>query len=302
MLTKDLSLSPIALFVYNRPEHTRRTVAALLQNEEAAESDLYIFSDGARDANVDQGVKEVRDYLATIVGFKKIEIIKRAENWGLSRSITTGVTDLANRFGSVIVLEDDLVTSPYFLRYMNDALSLYQYDDRVASIHGYIYPVKKALPETFFLRGADCWGWATWKRAWDLFEPDGAKLLAELERKNLTREFDFDDSYHFTKTLERHVARERDSWAIRWYASAFLANKLTLYPGVSLIDNIGQDASGTHGNTTDAYRTKLSEREIEVRRIPLEEDGAARRMLAQYFRSLKPSIMSRIVAKIRRLA
>ena len=130
------------------------------------------------------------------------------------------------RCDKVIVLEDDLVTSPHFLQYMNDGLGIYERDDRVISIHGYSYPVHGKLPETFFLRGADCLGWATWKRGWDLFEDDGQRLLNELERRNLTRSFDFDGSYPYTQMLRDQIAGSNSSWAVRWYASAFLRDKL----------------------------------------------------------------------------
>ena len=151
--------APITLFVYNRIDHTRQCVEALRKNLLANESALIIFSDAAKDVGSQNSVEEVRSYLKTIRGFTKIEIIERTNNFGLAKSIISGVTYVVNKYGRVIVLEDDLVTSPYFLIYMNKALDIYKNDDMVASIHGYIYPVKKALPETFFLRGADCWGW-----------------------------------------------------------------------------------------------------------------------------------------------
>src|SRR3989344_4735411 len=212
---REGALAPIALFVYNRPEHTRRTVEALLKNEGASESALFVFSDAAKNPVAAEGVQEVRAYLKTITGFKSIEILERRENYGLARSIVEGVTDLTNRFGQVIVLEDDLVTSPYFLRYMNEALALYADEERVVSIHGYVYPVTGTLPETFFLRGTDCWGWATWKRGWDLYEADGAKLLAELKSNNFLESFDFGGAYRFSDMLRRQVRGANDSWAIR---------------------------------------------------------------------------------------
>jgi len=293
--------APIALFVYNRPEHTRKTIEALKKNVLANQSQLFIFSDAPRDEASNKNVEEVRAYIKTVTGFKNIEIVERTENWGLSKSIIYGVTDIVNRFGKVIVMEDDLVSSPYFLKYMNTTLDMYENEDRVASIHGYVYPVKNKLPETFFLRGADCWGWATWARAWKVFEPNGAKLLAELESKKLIEEFDLDGAYPYSTMLKRQIEGKNDSWAIRWHASAFLDDKLTLYPGISLIDNIGQDKTGVHGTQGSMYRTTVSLRQIELGNIPVEESLIARKMIVDYFKSQRPSLARRLIRRIRKI-
>ena len=153
--------APIALFVYNRPGHTQQTVEALLKNELAMESDLFIFSDAAKSSEIEVKVNAVREFIKSISGFRSLTIIERESNLGLANSIIDGVTNLCNEYGQVIVLEDDLVTSPFFLKYMNDGLNYYRDEEQVISIHGYIYPFDAKLPETFFLRGADCWGWAT---------------------------------------------------------------------------------------------------------------------------------------------
>ena len=181
-----MQIAPTALFVYNRLEHTKRVIEALQKNVLASESDLIIFSDGPKHEKDVKKIDEVRKYLKTIDGFKSIEIFEKENNLGLSNSIISGVTEVVNRYGKIIVLEDDLVVSPYFLEFMNNALVKYENEEKVISIHGYIYPIKNKLPETFFIKGADCWGWATWKRGWDLFEPNGQKLLDELLNKNLT--------------------------------------------------------------------------------------------------------------------
>ncbi|NQV88637.1 MAG: glycosyltransferase family 2 protein [Parcubacteria group bacterium] len=289
--------APIALFAYNRPEHTQKTVEALRKNLRAKDSELYIFSDGPKNDLDKVKVEEVRKYLKTIDGFKKIEIVEMQKNLGLANSIISGVTKIVNRFEKIIVLEDDLVTSPYFLKYMNDALNLYRDEDSVISIHGYCYPVKN-LPETFFIKGTDCWGWATWKRGWDLFEPNGKKLLIELEEKNLIKKFDLDSSYHFSSMLKKQIAGENNSWAIRWHASAFLKDKLTLYPGISLVQNIGQDATGTHKGKTDYYKTTITSNPIVIKKIPIAENTEARLAIIKYHTSGKPTIIQKILRKI----
>jgi len=280
---------PVALFVYNRLEHTKRTVEALQKNDLAKESELFVFSDRWKDEADKKKVEQVRKYLKTITGFKSIEVSERETNQGLANSIIAGVTEIINKYGRIIVMEDDLVTSPFFLTYMNEALDYYEKEEKVISIHGFIYPVKSSLPETFFLRGADCWGWATWKRGWDLFEKDGSKLLKELEENKLIKQFDLDGSFHYSNMLKRQVEGKINSWAIRWYASAFLAGKLTLYPSVSLVNNIGQDDSGTHRAYKNIYDTQIANRKIKIGNVLIEENVEARKILVKYFKSLRPS-------------
>ncbi|HUZ06596.1 MAG TPA: glycosyltransferase [Candidatus Paceibacterota bacterium] len=279
--------APIALFAYNRPDHLARTLEALSRNEPASDSHLFVFCDGPRSPSDAKMVQAVRDHVGGITGFKSLQIVQRQENLGLAQSIILGVTLLCNEFGRVIVVEDDLVTSPYFLRYLNEALALYEKDSEVISIHGYVYPVKTSLPDTFFIKGADCWGWATWKRGWDFFNPDGTKLLAELEARKLTREFDFNDTYAYTQMLRDQIAGRNNSWAIRWYASAFLQNKLTLYPGRSLVRNIGLDSSGVHCDSTNSFDVEIANQPVTLQKLPALENAEARRAFTDHLRSLR---------------
>lgn len=162
MVRQSELFAPVALFVFNRPRHMERAVFALASNEFAAQTPLFVFSDGARDPDEQRNVDEVRRQAKNIAGFKSVTIVERDENIGLAASIVEGVSYLCEQYGSVIVLEDDLVTSPDFLRFMNQGLQLYAENSKVASIHGYAYPVTEGnIPESYFLRGADCWGWAT---------------------------------------------------------------------------------------------------------------------------------------------
>ncbi len=298
-----MALAPIALFVYNRPEHTQKTVEALRKNILASESDLIIFSDGYKDSPESRaGVLAVRSYLKTITGFNSVKIVERENNNGLAQSIIAGVSEVVAQFGRIIVLEDDMLSSRYFLQYMNEALNLYEADERVISIHAYIYPITEKLPETYFLRGADCWGWATWKRGWDLFEPDGQKLLQELETKKLTAEFDFAGSYPYTQMLRDQLAGKNNSWAIRWYASAFLKGKLTLYPGRALISNIGFDSSGTHCNGINkiAIKEAVEDIEIKVSQIEVRESVEARRAVINFFKN-QNNLGIRILRRLKRI-
>jgi len=292
------------LFVYRRPGHARRTLEALANNDGALNSDLLVFSDGPRDDAAHGDVTAVRRYLREVVGFRSVTVVERDQNLGLANSIIQGVTQVLREWDRVIVMEDDLVTSRFFLRFMNEALEQYEDDERVASIHGYVYPVEQPLPETFFLRGADCWGWACWRRSWQLFNPDGHHLISELRRRGRTREFDLDGSYKFTKMLEDQIAGANDSWAVRWHASAFLQDKLTLYPGRSLVHNVGNDLSGRHSIDTRIYDVELASAPIRVDDVPVEESRVGRTAFINFLRR-GPSWRnpSRFLAQlIRRLA
>ncbi len=272
-----LNCAPIALFVYRRLEHTRHAIESLLENKESSATDLIVFSDGPKAPKQVNDVDAVRNFVRTVRGFRSVRLVERHQNIGLAQSITSGISEVLKTNNSVIVVEDDLITSPFFLAFMNDGLLSYREDNRVVSIHGYVYPVDDPLPETFFLRGADCWGWATWRRGWQFFNPDGASLLHELERRNLMSDFDFEGAFPFTQMLRDQIEGRNDSWAIRWYASAFLSDKLTLYPGRSLVQNTGIDGSGTHCGLSSAYQCILSDRKIELSNIAVEDSKLARR-------------------------
>jgi hypothetical protein len=296
------SNAPIALFAYCRPAHTRQTVSALKKNGLAAESDLFVFSDAAKDSTVAAAVQEVRSYLRTIDGFRSVSIVERATNMGLANSIIGGVTSVCAAHDRVIVMEDDLVTSSGFLRFMNEALNLYRDDEAVASVHGYWYPIEEEMPETFLLRGASCWGWATWGRAWRLFEPDGSKLLKELRRQELTELFDLEGAKPYTSMLENQVRGKSDSWAIRWHAATFLANRLQLSPHRSLVNNIGFDWTGTNCSDDEAFAVSVAKDPPSVRRIVLEENAHARAALIRYFRRTRRSLAARAISRLRRVA
>jgi hypothetical protein len=291
-----MTTAPIVLFVYNRPWHVRKTVEALQVNHLAKESDLIIFSDGAKNGNDQEAVNQVRLFIRGIGSFRRVEIIESPVNKGLSSSIVSGVTSVIAQYGKIIVLEDDMLTSRFFLLYMNDALDLYEDDERVISVHAYWYPVQDKLPGTFFLRGADCWGWGTWRRGWDLFNPDGKFLLDEILRHRLEIEFDLNGSYPYTAMLWDNVVGKKDSWAIRWYASAFLKNKLTLNPGESLVQNVGTDFSGTHCKSTRQFQVNLFNQRVSVTKTAVEESFYAKKSLENFYRSLegtRPSAFSR---------
>ncbi len=278
------TLAPILLFVYNRPEHLKQLIASLQANAEAAQSMLFIYTDAARNKADEEQVNKVREVIRHIDGFASIEVVERATNWGLARNIIGGVTEQIRRYGRVIVLEDDLVVAPYFLRFMNDALEAYKDEPQVGHIQACDFTQDASLPDTFFIKFTGSWGWATWERAWQHFNPDGQALLNELESRRLTRRFDFNGNYRFTRMLRRQVEGKNNSWAIRWNASLFLKDMLSLNVGRSLVQNNGFDGSGTHCGGGNLYGSQLWMQPLPVQKItPICENEAARAAFARYY-------------------
>lgn len=279
-----MSLAPIILFVYNRPEHARRCVQSLLANDLAARSDIYIYADAPRDDSAREAVAAVREYIHTVSGFRSITIVERKENWGLARNVIDGVTHVLDEHGRVIVVEDDLVLAPYFLKFMNEALEAYDDEPRVGHIQACDFTRDPSLPDTFLIKFTGSWGWATWKRAWRHFNPDGSELLSQLERRGLTRRFDFNGKYGFTRMLRRQIAGKNNSWAIRWNASLFLDDMLSLNVGRSLVSNEGFDGSGTNCGGGDLYSSELWLQPLPVVKIsPIGENEEARKAFERYY-------------------
>ena len=295
-----MSYAPILLFVYNRPEHTRRCIESLLKNSLASESNLFIYADGAKDSTQQEAVNEVRNYIRSIQGFKQITLMERSENWGLARNIINGVTTQVNRYGKVIVLEDDLVVAPYFLQFMNDALEVYKNEPRVGHIQACDFTQDSSLPATFLIKWTGSWGWATWDRAWKHFNPNGNELLQELEERKLTRIFDFNGKYGFTRMLRRQIEGKNNSWAIRWNASLFLKDILSLNVGRSLVQNEGFDGSGTNCGGGGLYASHLYLQPLLITPIsPIEENKEARQAFIRYYARTN-SFWAKAIRRIKR--
>ncbi|MGN0001918.1 MAG: sugar transferase [Sphingobacterium composti] len=290
------NIAPIALFTYNRPQHTRKTLQALEQADLAQESELFIFSDGAKNAQAVELVNKVRAIIAEPWNFKKITIIERERNIGLAQNIIAGVTDIVNRYGKIIVLEDDLEISKVGLKYFNDALDVYQDEDKVMEISGYMYPVKDAdkLPETFFFRVANSWGWATWQRAWKLYNPNIDELIADFDKDKIKR-FSIDYSENFWKQVKELKAGKINSWAIRWYLTLFNNDGLALYPRQSMIQNVGTDGSGTHSDSDTVYHVELATQNISEFPKEIMENKEAYDAIKYFYKHRKGSLLSRAI-------
>ena len=279
-------LAPIAVFAYKRPEHLSKTLAALAHNVEAARSHLTIFCDGAKSEQDQALVQETRAVAGSAIGFASITMVVRPVNLGLAESITTGVTAMLQKSERVIVFEDDLITSRYCLDYVNRALDRYVNAPQVASIGCYVFPVATSLPESFFLRVTDCFGWATWRDRWQSYEPDVRMLVAEIERRGMAQQFDLGGAYPYMRMLRDCQDRKNSSWAVRWYASQFLLGRLCVYPGKSMTMNIGMDGSGVHSGDTRVYDIALADCPLGKFPDGIEEDRAAFAATAAFLRGV----------------
>ncbi|WP_113639502.1 glycosyltransferase [Nubsella zeaxanthinifaciens] len=288
------ALAPIALFVYNRPKHTERTIKFLQQNLLAPDSRLYIFSDGPKNNSDEEQVNEVRNFIKTVDGFKSVKVIESKTNKGLANSVIEGVTQLNNNYGQVIVFEDDLVSSPHTLTYFNEALNRYRNDDKVMHIGAYMYHLKDSnLPESFFYRAATSWGWATWQSAWQHFEPNIDKLIAQFDRQKINQ-FAIEGTMNFWKQMQDFKKGKNNSWAIRWYASIFLRGGLTLNPSQSLVNNIGHDGTGVHSGINDIYNVIINPKPITQFPTEITENKEAYQAIKAFLANRKGNLWDRV--------
>lgn len=290
------NLAPIIIFTYNRPQHTRRMLQALESADLAKDSDVYIYSDGAKNANSIEAVNKVRAIIAEPWQFNNIKIIERERNLGLAQNVISGVTEVISKYGKVIVLEDDLQISKVGLRYFNDALDVYEKEEKVMEISGYMYPVKDAekLPETFFFRVANSWGWATWERAWKKYNPNIDELIADFDKEKIKR-FSIDHTENFWKQVKEYKAGKINSWAIRWYLTLFNNNGLALYPRQSMIQNMGTDGSGTHSDADTMYHVELATQAATYFPQEIEENKDAYEAIKYFYKNRKGSLLARAI-------
>ncbi|RZG49145.1 glycosyltransferase [Acinetobacter wuhouensis] len=289
-------LAPIVFFVYNRPTHTYKTIEALKNNKLADQSDLIIYSDHAKNIEAVKEVEQVRNYIYSISGFKSITVIERDRNWGLANSIIDGVTTVVNQYGRIIVLEDDMETSPYFLSYMNDALEYYKDELKVFGITGFAYPVNNEnLPITYFMKDEGCWGWATWSRAWQYFEKD-TDYLMQIFTRQMIKDFNFDNTIDFWNQIILNSKGEINTWAIYWYATIFLKDGLFLHPKDTFVKNIGHDGSGVHCDNTNEFNSSMVEVYEKIFPMEIEVCNIAREEHKIFFS--KSSIIKRIMRRI----
>lgn len=308
-------LAHIAVFAYNRPDHLARTLGALAQNDLALESRVTVFCDGprepggreaktifgeSREDETGRSLEEVRAVARGADGFRSVEVVERPTNLGLAQSLITGISDTLREHESIIVLEDDLTTVPYFLRFMNEGLERYREEARVISVCGYRFPVEGSLPDAFFLPGAFCWGWGTWRDRWALYEKDSREALRKVVERDLIYDFDFKGSDPLTKILHLSLFPENrvDSWALRWMATACLKRKISLYPGLSLVRNEGFDHTGRHAKGHQHFNSPMADRPMEIGQIPVEVDPGIERRFQELFRGWRLKLGRNLLDRI----
>ena len=291
-----MKLAPIILFVYCRPYHTQKTIEALRANFLAEQSDLYIFSDGARDNKISERVQQVRQYIHNIDGFHSVKINERAENLGLAKSIITGVSEVISERGRVIVMEEDLISSPNFLDFANQALEKYEKEKKVFSIAGYTYKLK--IPsdyefDNYFTPRCESLGWGTWidrwqKVDWDII--DFNKFIADkVEQQKFSAAGE-----DLVDMLKKQVAGKLDSWAVRWCYAHHKNDACCSYPVDSKIIHIGDDKYATHVKSTkQILETKLDEGKQRTFSFSPGID-VLDEIMAQYQKMFKRSILKKI--------
>ncbi|RFS18717.1 glycosyltransferase family 2 protein [Chitinophaga silvatica] len=286
-----MELAPIVLFVYNRPDLTLSTLQHLNQNKEAGESTLYVYCDGPKaNASPEQRtqINKVREIVRSKQWCKEVVILAAEQNKGLATAVIDGVTEVIARHGRVIVLEDDLTVSPYFLKFMNDGLNKYADEEKVMAVHGYLYPATLPASETastFLIHDPGSLGWGTWARAWNKFEPDTEKVIEQIKAKRLKRQFDFWGAYPFFRMLHQHKNGKVSSWAIRWRGTAYIHDMLTLYPNRSLVRHDGNVAAATHHfKEEDWLYTEIYQHEIPVNDIPVKNNEKMEKVFADFLR------------------
>lgn len=283
-----MKLAPIVLFVYNRPWHTQQTIEFLNKNTLSIESQLFVYSDAPKNNASVEKVCQVREYIKSISGFKKISIIKRKDNLGLANSIIDGVSEILNHFSRIIVLEDDLVTSPYFLKFMNEALEFYKDKKKVMSISGYnhpesIMPIPYTYKESIYFNYRNSsWGWGTWNDRWDKIDWEIKDFKNFINNKKLKKKFNRggDD---MVEMLQSQMRGEIDSWAIRFSYAHFKHNCLSVCPINSYIENIGHDGTGEHCGVSMKYRNNIDKAKENIKYL---NDAIVDKKLMNNFRAI----------------
>lgn len=240
--------APIVVFAYRRPEHLRRTLLSLMECEGFADSPVIVYCDGPKSAEERPSIEATRQVAQDMLG-SGAEYHFSEANRGLSRSVIRGVSEVTQRFGRAIVIEDDLLLATGFLVYMNSALDRYADDPEVHQVSGYMFDVPEfaGQRDALFLPLTVSWGWATWRHAWVAFDPEASGWERLLSDRELLLRFNLAGAYDYAAMLENQMTGRADSWAVRWYWTVFRGDGLVLFPPRSLVDNAGMDGSGTHG-------------------------------------------------------
>ena len=300
-----MELAPIVIFTYNRPDKTLKVIESLKKNQLAKYSNLYVFCDGINKSKKDDFFKVncVIEIIKNTDGFKNIKLIQRNKNLGLYKNITLGLDYIFKKNKKAIILEDDIIVSPNFLKYMNDCLIMYENDNEVGSICSNLSKNKEKLPSTFFLYHQDCWGWGAWRRSWKLFDHNNKRLLKKIKDQGLEKKFNFENKYNFTRLLVGNQLKKR-SWAVNWYASLLVHKKLSLYSSIPMSKNIGLGENSTNSKmifkVLDVAKLKKN---IKYKKIKIEESQEGYKAIINFYaknQNIKPiNLVNKLRIKVR---
>lgn len=298
------NLAPVILFVYNRPVHTEKMLISLKENDLAVESKLYVYIDGPKPKMTKEAldkIEQVKKVVRSEQWCGEVNIVESNVNQELCNLLPIVLDEIFLKHEKAIVLEDDLILSKCFLKYMNEALDLYEDEERVMQVGGHLPPTNKKLPDTFFLKITTSWGWATWRRAWKYFNPSGKELLKGILQQDVNQ-FNFDGNTDMMYLLERSANGIKNHWDVRWYASVYLKGGYTLFPQKSVVRNIGHDGSGINcpeNFMSDTYHTQSIASTINVEKIALIEEniGTRREVLKFYEKINNPGLLVRAKEK-----
>lgn len=297
-----ITYAPIVIFVYNRPIHTKITLDKLALNKYASQSDLFIYSDAAKTSSVENDVKSVRFIISQYSSrFKSVKIIERDINYGLARNIIEGVGEIIHEYKKIIVLEDDLITSPLFLEFMNFALEKYKDSKNVWHISGWNYPINvEGLDDAFFWRTMNCWGWATWADRWQFYYKDPYNLMTSWSKNDIHR-FNLDGANNFWAQVIANANGKLNTWAVFWYATIFLNSGLCLNPSQSYVENIGNDGSGQNCGVNDHYRACINHKETSIFPDVYAENSLAVHRIKSFYKGIRQSIFLRVLGKLKKV-
>lgn len=297
--------APLVIFAFNRPEHLRQCIANVLQCAEAAQTDVYIFCDGAKEhasENELNAIALTQKLAAEASGFKSVQCSINEINRGLSNAVINGVTEVLRQHTHVIVLEDDIFVGTDFLRFMNQALKKYDTEMQVAGIAGYSFPIGETQP--YFSRTGSCWGWATYQNVWNDFIMKRKELSLDVLHSNEMQLFNvYKDEYTAMFLLTKKGAIQ--SWAVEFYLYYFSQKQFFLLPGINLISNTGFDGSGAHKKNGNFLTDNNPIGTLPVINFPMQvkEEPKIRKKIEKLYRKgyAKPTFIRSFINKIKSL-
>lgn len=304
-MVSNLEYAPIVLFTYNRLDHVKQTIEALKTNPEAQFSKLFIFSDAGKNQEEACKVAKVREYLHTVRGFGNIEIIEHVNNYGIEKSEIEGISSIVNKFGRIIVLEDDIVVGNQFLKYINLGLNKYEHEPNVFSITGYSFISSSQIsgggPEFAFIPLTSAWGWATWKDRWNRYKAFvDKKDLSVLKNRDNLRRFDF--GFIYSDMLLGQYMSKHYTWDLLWYWCSYINKGLTLAPIDTMVNNIGMDGTGVH-YIDKTGKNRIEKLNLEYRMIlpqNIEEDDRVNNAIISVLSNSKDKSISASVKRMMR--